>query len=273
MRILFFFILLISCDGQDPYDWVRSLPKPWTIDESKYDEILPKFIKYFPDFDDRLKAINIWRIGTPYGIFKSGEEKEPDLDPILRIDTTDCTIHVLTSIAMNSSRNWGETKNKMIDIHYKPNEQNIKQPEYKNRWHYTSDRILNNPYTVNITNQLASKNELQEIELTLNEKSDGSEFLKLDWNLNGRFKFISSEFVNDQLLEKLPPVCGVAFVKKAYVKNGILIAHEGFVIDQKILIHASSTSKKTIQEDLLDYLNGKKESKFDGVMFYKISSI
>ena len=146
MRILFFFILLISCNAQDPYDWVRSLPKPWKIDESKYDEILPKFIKYFPDFDDRLKAINIWRIGTPYGIFKSGEEKEPDLDPILRIDTTDCTIHVLTSIAMNSSRSWGETKNKMIDIHYKPNEQNIKQPEYKNRWHYTSDRILNNPF-------------------------------------------------------------------------------------------------------------------------------
>ena len=68
-------------------------------------------------------------------------------------------------------------------------------------------------------------------------------------------------------------MCGVAFVKKAYVKNGILIAHEGFVIDQKKLIHASSASKKTIQEDLLDYLNGKKESKFDGVMFYKISSI
>ena len=174
---------------------------------------------------------------------------------------------------MNSSRSWGETKNKMIDIHYKPNEQNIKQAEYKNRWHYTSDRILNNPYTVNITNELALKNELEEIELTLNEKSDGSEFLKLDWNMNGRFKFIRSEFVDDKLLEKLPPVCGVAFVKKAYVKNGILIAHEGFVIDQKTLIHASSASKKTIQEDLLNYLSGKKESKFDGVMFYKISSI
>ena len=57
---------------------------------------------------------------------------------------------------MNSSRSWGETKNKMIDIHYKPNEQN-KAAEYKNRWHYTSDRILNNPYTVNITNELAFK--------------------------------------------------------------------------------------------------------------------
>ena len=132
---------------------------------------------------------------------------------------------------------------------------------------------MNNPYTVNITNELASKNELEEIELTLNEKSDGSEFLKLNWNLNGKFEFIRSEFVDDKLLEKLPPVCGIAFVKKSYIKNGILIAHEGFVIDQKTLIHASSASKKTIQEDLLNYLSGKKESKFDGVMFYKISSI
>ena len=132
---------------------------------------------------------------------------------------------------------------------------------------------MNNPYTVNITNKLASKNELEEIELTLNRKSDGSEFLKLDWNLNGRFKFIQTDFVDNQLLKKLPQVCGVAFVKKSYNKNGILIAHEGFVIDQKFLIHASSASKKTIQEDLLYYLNSKKESKFDGVMFYKIRSI
>ena len=45
------------------------------------------------------------------------------------------------------------------------------------------------------------------------------------------------------------------------------------MIDQKTLIHASSASKKTIQEDLLNYLSGKKDSKFAGVMFYHISSI
>ena len=72
----------------------------------------------------------------------------------------------------------------MIDIHYKPNEDNLKKPDYKNRWHYTSDRITNNPYTVNITSDLVSKVELEEIELTLNKKSDGSEFLNLDWNFN-----------------------------------------------------------------------------------------
>ena len=173
---------------------------------------------------------------------------------------------------MNSSKSWNETKIKMIDIHYKPNENNFKKPDYKNRWHYTSDRITNNPYTVNITSDLVSKVELEEIELTLNKKSDGSEFLNLGWNFKNKFEFIPSELVDSDMLLRLPRICGVAFVKKSYVKNGILIAHEGFVIDKKFLVHASSSSKKTVKEDLLSYLNGKKESKFDGVMFYKIAS-
>ena len=108
--------------------------------------------------------------------------------------------------------------------------------------------------------------------MTLNKKSDGNEFLNLDWSFKNKFEFIPSEFIDSDLLSKLPLICGVAFVKKSYVKNGILIAHEGFVIDKKFLIHASSSSKKTVKEDLLSYLNGKKESKFDGVMFYKIAS-
>ena len=195
MRVIFFLAILFSCNNQDPQDWVNSLPKPWTIDEDQYNRILPDFMKYFPDFNDRLKAINLWRLGTPYGIFKSGEEKEPDLDPILRIDTTDCTIHVLTSIAMNSSKNWNETKIKMIDIHYKPNEDNLKKPEYKNRWHYTSDRITNNPYTANITSDLVSKVELEEIELTL--------YRQLVENTERNYNFSTMQAVNtvwDQLL-------------------------------------------------------------------------
>ena len=272
MRFLFYLMILFSCNAQDSHEWINSLPKPWTINKNQYDRILPNFMKYFPDFDERLKAINLWRLGTPYGIFKSGEEKEPDLDPILRIDTTDCTIHVLTSIAMNSSKSWDETKTKMIDIHYKPDEDNLKNPDYKKRWHYTSDRITNNPYTFNITNDLASKVELEEIELTLNKKSNGNEFLNLDWNWKNKFRFIPSRLVDSDMLSRLPLICGVAFVKKSYVKNGILIAHEGFVIDKKFLVHASSSSKKTVKEDLLDYLISKNESKFDGVMFYKIAS-
>ena len=104
MRFIIFFLILFSCKSGNQYQWISTLAKPWQINQKQYDQILPKFFEKFPDFDQRLKAINFWRLGTPYGIFKSGEEKEPDLDPILRIDTTDCTIHVLTSIAMSRNK-------------------------------------------------------------------------------------------------------------------------------------------------------------------------
>ena len=272
MRFIIFFLILFSCKSGNQYQWISTLAKPWQINQKQYDQILPKFFEKFPDFDQRLKAINFWRLGTPYGIFKSGEEKEPDLDPILRIDTTDCTIHVLTSIAMSTSKTWVETKKKMVDIHYKINENGIKSPDYSMRWHYTSDRITNNPYTVNITKNIIPLKDLQEVELTLNKKDNGSEFLDLNWTLKNKFAFIPTGLIDQAVISKLPDVCGVAFIKKSYMKNGILIAHEGFVINNEYLIHASSNQKKTVKENLIEYLNPLEGSKFDGVMFYKITA-
>ena len=45
--------------------------------------------------------------------------------------------------------------------------------------------------------------------------------------------FIPSEKINENILLKLPQVCGLAFVKREYFKLGIVIA-------QTNLIHASS---------------------------------
>jgi hypothetical protein len=173
---------------------------------------------------------------------------------------------------MSTSKTWVETKKKMVDIHYKINENGIKSPDYSMRWHYTSDRITNNPYTVNITKNIIPRKDLQEVELTLNKKDNGSEFLDLNWTLKNKFAFIPTGLIDQAVISKLPDVCGVAFVKKSYMKNGILIAHEGFVINNEYLIHASSNQKKTVKENLIEYLNPKTGSKFDGVMFYKITS-
>ncbi|SVD89957.1 uncharacterized protein METZ01_LOCUS442811, partial [marine metagenome] len=40
-----------------------------------------------------MKAIARWRVNTPYEIFKLGEEVDPDPDPIIRLDVSDCTAH------------------------------------------------------------------------------------------------------------------------------------------------------------------------------------
>ena len=60
---------------------------------------------------------------------------------------------------------------------------------------------------------------------------------------------------------------------KSYFKNGIVIAHEGVLIDNKELIHASSKQLKTVKVDFLDYINNNGDSKFDGIMFYKFHSL
>jgi hypothetical protein len=273
MNRIILLLLFISCTADTQVDWVYSLPKPWTLSNEEVTELLPEFHERFPEFSDRLKAINIWRIGTPYGIFKLGEEIEPDPDPLLRIDTSDCTVHVLTSLAFSTSSSWSETREKMVDIHYKPDINNRKVPTYKSRWHYTSDRIKNNPYTTDITESIIQKENMDSVNIDLNKKTDGSEFLDLNWTSENKIYFIPINQIDKTLLSKLPDVCGAAFVRKSYFKNGIVIAHEGVLIDNKELIHASSKQLKTVRVDFLDYINNNGDPRFDGIMFYKFNPL
>ena len=105
--------------------------------------------------------------------------------------------------------------------------------------------------------------------IDLNKKIDGSEFLDLNWTARNKFYFIPSNGINENVLSSLPQVCGAAFVKRSYFKNGIVIAHEGVLIDNQDLIHASSEKKKTVKINFIDYMNKNGSPRFDGVMFYK----
>ena len=102
LKILNVLILIIitSCSGEkENRQWIDTLQKPWLLNETEVSKILPEFHKRFTNFEERLKAIAIWRIGTPYELFKLGEEVPPDTDPIIRLDVSDCTVHVLTSMS------------------------------------------------------------------------------------------------------------------------------------------------------------------------------
>ena len=162
---------------------------------------------------------------------------------------------------------------KIIKIHYKINEDGNHIPTYKLRWHFTSDRILSNPYTVNITNELIDSSELENVDITLNLRDDGSELLKLDWSKKVQLSFIPNNKIDLELLEKLPNVCGIAFVRKSYFRNGLAIAHEGILIDKKDLIHASSDVGNTIKVNLIDYYFSNENQLFDGIMIYKFVPI
>ena len=272
--ILFFFLsFALVFSENNIYSWVGKIPKPWELSQKGLDAYLKVFHKKFPDFQDRLIALNLWRVGTPYGIFCLGEEKGSDMDPIIRIDTSDCTVHVLTTIAYAESKSCNEAKNKMIKLHYKPDENGLVQPSYKSRWHYTSDRLLNNRYTPDITLKIVSPNITENVQIELNKKQNGTQFLDLDWTSKQSLNFIPTDKINKDILDKLPKICGVAFVKKSYFKNGIVIAHEGYIINQESLIHASSKKKMTVNVDFLTYLYEDEHTRFDGVMFYDIQQL
>lgn len=258
-----------SCARQPNDDsWLRTLPKPWEASEEDLARLLPDFMERYPDFHDRLKAIARWRVGTPYEIFKLGEEIEPDPDPIFRLDVSDCTGHILTSWSLAQSDSWQKARENMITIHYKPDPTGRKIPTYQSRWHYTTDRITTNPYTVDITRSLLAESDLKAVTLTLNRKEEGGEFLDLDWSRELTAYYIPNEKINYDLLANLPDICGVAFVKPSYFELGIIVGHEGMIIDRKHLIHASQSERKTVKVDLLDYYFPEEGPFFDGIMLY-----
>jgi len=266
--------LITSCTTQkDPFKWVDTIPDPWLLSETEFEFYLPKFHERFPNYHDRLKALNLWRVGTPYGLFCLGEESGKDIDPLLRADSSDCTVHVLTTLAFAESFTWQNARDAMVDIHYKMDDNGEKTPTYISRWHYTSDRLLHHDRTVDITSSIAHENDLEKVEIELNKKEDGSEFLDLNWSSKETIQFIPTVNITENILLNLPAISGIAFVKKSYFKLGIVIAHEGYLIDKTNLIHASSEHKKTVNVDFLSYLYNNGEPRFDGVMFYKINSI
>ena len=261
---------LIACQGnKSDTQWLESLPQPWTLSQEQFDEILPLFQKRYPDFQQRLKQIALWRVGTPYEIFKLGEEIEPDTDPILRYDVSDCTGHNLTTLAAARSHRWDEARSKMIEIHYKADSTGHKTPSYESRWHYTVDRITANPNTVDITQSLLPRSALDSIKITLNQKEDGEEFLKLGWSRDMTAYYIPNSQITAELLNKLPAIVGVSFVKPQYFKMGIVMGHEGMIIDGKYLLHASQSAGETVKLDFLNYYFPKDGAFFAGIMIFE----
>tara|TARA_B110000014_G_scaffold238464_1_gene205131 strand:+ start:512 stop:1345 length:834 start_codon:yes stop_codon:yes gene_type:complete len=272
-KILIFFAMtfIINCrDNDRQFDWVNNLPHAWKLSESEFGGYLAQFQNRYPDYADRLKALNLWRVGTPYGLYCLGEEKGEDNDPIIRNDSSDCTVHMLTTLAFAESYDWKSARNAILDIHYKAGSNNKKEATFKSRWHFTADRLLNHDRTIDITKSLAESGNLEIVEIELNKKEDGEEFLDLKWTLKDSISFIPMENLNKTIISKAPSVCGIAFVKRSYFKMGIMIAHEGFLIDRSRLVHASSEFGETVNVDFFDYIKKNNEYRFDGVMLFKI---
>ena len=74
-------------------------------------------------------------------------------------------------------------------------------------------------------------------------------------------------------IDKLPVISGVAFVKESYFDTGLIVAHEGMVVNNKNIIHASSEYGKTVNMDFMEYYFRSDGPLFDGVLFYSFHPI
>ena len=105
-------------------------------------------------------------------------------------------------------------------------------------------------------------------DITLNEKNDGEEFLDLGWKRKTTAYFIPSDKISMKVMSNLPEVVGVAFVKRSYFKMGLIVAHEGIIVDQKDIIHASQEFEKTVQMNFMEYYFENESPRFDGIMLF-----
>lgn len=223
-------------------------------------------------FEARLRYWLLARLGTPYAIGHLGEEQFPDKDPVFALDKADCTTFILTSTALAQSTHLAQARDRMEALNYRC--QGLWCPvTYENRLHFTSDRIMGGSRSFqNITSAIKAPQETFEtVRLVLNRKADGAPLLDLHWERPITLTYVRSSYVTANLLKQLPPLVGVSFIKRSYFTSGLAEAHEGVLLDQKDLIHASSVEKKVVKVSFLDYLRPRTgQPKFDGVMFYRI---
>ncbi|GAI04245.1 unnamed protein product, partial [marine sediment metagenome] len=80
------------------------------------------------------------------------------------------------------------------------------------------------------------------------------------------------EYITEDLINKLPKSIGIAFVRKGDAEIGLDVAHEGFLFDNQLFLHASSIEKKIMAINFWNYYFTKDNHipKFDGLIFFKI---
>jgi len=254
-------------NNETNWQWLEKQKKIYQSSPTEINSILKELWERFPNEDERLKAIAILRLGTPYQLGCLGEESGRDKDPIFRLDVVDCTVFVLTTVALVHSQDLEKAKKMMRFLNYRPDSEMI----YENRLHFTTERNMISPYFQDITEEIAGKEKIITKKVILNRiKKDGTRWINIDWEKEMLIKYIPNEYITKEFLFGLPKSVGIAFVKEKYFETGLDVVHEGLLFDRELLIEASSIEKKVLRKDFYDYYFNEDDStpKFDGVVLY-----
>jgi hypothetical protein len=242
-----------------------------TMTRQEIDQLLPLLHQKFPAFDDRLRELCRLRLDTPYDLKALGDGAGREPNPVFRVDRTNCTVQILTNVALASAFSYQQAESLMAYINYYPAAAGTNPISYETRRHFTSDRLLSSDYFEAITATIAGPSELDTARVVLNRQRDGSHLLPIAWEKKIELPYIPQSKVTQALLKRLPGVVGVGLVRTSLFSKGIIIAHEGMILDGKNFVHASSTAMKVVNEDFYSYIqkmkkNGRPLS--DGIVIY-----
>lgn len=272
--LVFSFLLIFSFNAASQESLFDK--KMCTMSKQDIDALLPLLHQKFPDFNNRLRELCRLRLDTPYDIKALGDGVGREPNPVFCVDKTNCTVQILTNVALANAFSYDEAESLMAYINYYPVAEGENPVYYENRRHYTSDRLLTSDYFEAITTNIAKPSELDTVRIVLNRKSDGSHFLPVDWEKEIALPYIPQSKVTPELLKRLPGVVGVGLVRKSIFKLGIIIAHEGMILDGTDFVHASSTAKKVVQEDFYSYMQKKRKNGSplsDGIVLYLMKEV
>jgi len=253
---------------ENRWQWLQEQKKFYQQEDAEIDSTLKELGLRFPEADYRLQAIASLQLDTPYQLGCLGEGSGLDPDPLFRLDKTDCTVFILTSTALLHASDIEEAKTAMKSVNYRPGG----EINYQNRLHFTTDRILSSPWFQDVTEEAAGSEKVKTKEVILNKtQADGSRLIDIPWEKRITEIYLPLEEIKAKMLQNLPAVIGVAFLKVGDEKIGLDVRHEGFLFNGQTLFHASSLQGKVVAEDFLEYCCPGQQARFSGVTFYKIN--
>jgi len=207
------------------------------------------------------------RLGTPYVLDCQGEGHPPDADPLFTPDRVDCTVFILQAAASRVASTADGLVRGMLAANYRRWRTNG-TVDFRDRLHFSEDRLVSSPLFEDITSRVLDADTLVRERVTLNRRPDRSLVMPIGWSREMDVVYRPSSALQVGELNRLPPVCGVLFIKRSNLKFGPLVGHEGLVLHGRILIHASSKQRRVVMEPFVRYARDR-----DGVVFFRFLPI
>lgn len=242
------------------------------LTRSELNTVLVELQKRFPNFEARVHAIATMYLGADYVLDPLTDE----LNNWLPFSETNCTMLVHYILAFANAHSYAEALEHMRWLHYRRG-----IVGFKTRYHFTTDRITcpENHYFTAVTEQYVKDPAvLEQVTLTLNRKADGGYLFggRLDgWTREVTLSYIPRIGFTLDLLRELPRVLGVAFVKRANWEIGVIVGHEGLLIDGD-LFH-SGAPRFGIGDwgvnVIEDYFRGFPFTRWEGIILFRINEV